>query len=57
MNNRTLGKTRLSVSEIGYGAWGIGNSGWQGAGDNESLRALHKERLVPQVVRARSETV
>jgi aryl-alcohol dehydrogenase-like predicted oxidoreductase len=42
MNYRLLGKTGLKVSEIGYGAWGIGNSGWLGAKDDESLKALHK---------------
>ncbi|WP_160724393.1 aldo/keto reductase [Bacillus sp. USDA818B3_A] len=42
MNYRVLGKTGLKVSEIGYGAWGIGNTGWLGAKDDESLKALHK---------------
>jgi aryl-alcohol dehydrogenase-like predicted oxidoreductase len=42
MNYRTLGKTGLKVSEIGYGAWGIGKTGWIGANDEESLKALHK---------------
>ncbi|KIL38970.1 aldo/keto reductase [Gordoniibacillus kamchatkensis] len=42
MEYRTLGKTGLKVSEIGYGAWGIGKSSWIGASDDESLRALHK---------------
>lgn len=42
MNYRTLGKTGMKVSEIGYGAWGIGNTGWIGANDEESLKALHK---------------
>lgn len=42
MHYRTLGKTGIEVSEIGYGAWGIGKSGWVGAQDDESLRALHK---------------
>ncbi|GGO00502.1 aldo/keto reductase [Saccharibacillus kuerlensis] len=42
MNYRTLGKTGLDVSEIGYGAWGIGNTGWRGADDQESLKALHR---------------
>jgi len=37
---RTLGRTGLRVFEIGYGAWGIGKSGWVGADDDESLRAL-----------------
>jgi aryl-alcohol dehydrogenase-like predicted oxidoreductase len=30
------------VSEIGYGAWGIGGSMWLGAEDQESLRALRR---------------
>src|ERR671932_67664 len=42
MHYRTLGRTGLSVSEIGYGAWGIGGSGWIGAQDQESLRALRR---------------
>src|SRR5215218_4377671 len=42
MNTRTLGSTGLQVSEIGYGAWGIGGTGWLGAQDDESLRALHR---------------
>ncbi|ANS73310.1 aldo/keto reductase [Paenibacillus yonginensis] len=42
MNYRTLGRTGLKVSEIGYGAWGIGKSGWLGAEDQESLKALHR---------------
>jgi aryl-alcohol dehydrogenase-like predicted oxidoreductase len=37
---RPLGKTGLSVSEIGYGAWGIGGSSWIGADEDESVRAL-----------------
>src|SRR5205823_10159106 len=39
---RELGRTGLRVSEIGYGAWGIGASDWVGATENESLRALHR---------------
>jgi aryl-alcohol dehydrogenase-like predicted oxidoreductase len=42
MNERRLGRTGLSVSEIGYGAWGIGGSMWLGAEDQESLRALRR---------------
>ena len=42
MNYRTLGKTGLKVSEIGYGAWGIGKSMWIGASDDESVKALHR---------------
>jgi aryl-alcohol dehydrogenase-like predicted oxidoreductase len=42
LNYRTLGKTGLQVSEIGYGAWGIGKTSWIGANDDESLQALRK---------------
>ena len=42
MNQRKLGRTGLEVSEIGYGAWGIGQSMWLGAEDDESLRALNR---------------
>jgi aryl-alcohol dehydrogenase-like predicted oxidoreductase len=42
MHYRTLGRTGLEVSEIGYGAWGIGGTGWRGADDDESLRALER---------------
>ncbi|WP_326614744.1 aldo/keto reductase [Streptomyces scopuliridis] len=42
MRYRELGRSGLSVSEIGYGAWGIGESGWVGATEDESLRALHR---------------
>lgn len=41
MKYRSLGSTGINVSEIGYGAWGIGGALWQGAKDDESLRALH----------------
>jgi aryl-alcohol dehydrogenase-like predicted oxidoreductase len=42
MNKRRLGRTGLEVSEIGYGAWGIGGTMWLGAEDQESLQALHR---------------
>ena len=42
MNERRLGRTGLSVSEIGYGAWGIGGTLWLGAEDQESLAALNR---------------
>lgn len=42
MKTRLLGRTGLAVSEIGYGAWGIGGTFWIGADDAESLRALHR---------------
>ncbi|MFC8535228.1 aldo/keto reductase [Streptomyces sp. NPDC057249] len=42
MRYRELGRSGLSVSEIGYGAWGIGESSWVGATRDESVRALHR---------------
>lgn len=41
MHYRTLGKTGLRISEVGFGAWAIGKSSWIGAEDDESLKALH----------------
>jgi aryl-alcohol dehydrogenase-like predicted oxidoreductase len=42
MKYRRLGRTGLMVSEIGYGAWGIGKGLWVGAEDAESLLALRR---------------
>jgi aryl-alcohol dehydrogenase-like predicted oxidoreductase len=42
MRYRKLGRTNFDVSEIGYGAWGIGGKQWQGADDEESLAALRR---------------
>ncbi|MCM2414082.1 MULTISPECIES: aldo/keto reductase [unclassified Streptomyces] len=42
MRYRELGRSGLSVSEIGYGAWGIGESSWVGATEDESVRALNR---------------
>src|SRR5688572_33512700 len=44
MEYRTLGRTGLHVSEIGFGAWGIGaaGSGWVGASEQESIQALQR---------------
>ena len=42
MRYRTLGKTGVKVSEIGYGGWGIGGAMWQDSKDDESIRALHR---------------
>ena len=44
MRYRKLGRTGLRVSEVGYGAWGIGKSFWIGADDDESLRSLKAAR-------------
>jgi aryl-alcohol dehydrogenase-like predicted oxidoreductase len=42
MRYRQLGRSGIEVSEIGYGAWGIGGAQWGGADDDESLQALHR---------------
>jgi aryl-alcohol dehydrogenase-like predicted oxidoreductase len=42
MNYRTLGRTGLEVSEISFGAWGIGGGMWKESDDAEAMRALHK---------------
>lgn len=41
MNYRTLGRTGFSVSEIGFGAWGIGGL-WGALDDVEADRALQR---------------
>ena len=41
MNYRTLGRTGWQVSEISFGAWGIGGS-WGTVDDDVSLAALHQ---------------
>jgi aryl-alcohol dehydrogenase-like predicted oxidoreductase len=40
MRYRTLGRTGFKVSEISFGAWGIGGDWWAGAVDDESLRSM-----------------
>ena len=42
MNYRKLGRTNFQISEIGYGAWGIGGVQWLGGTDDESLTALRR---------------
>ena len=42
MRYRKLGRTGFEVSEIGYGAWGIGGVQWLGGTDHESIRALRR---------------
>ena len=39
IHERRLGRTGLSVSEIGYGAWGVGGSMWLGGTDAGSFGA------------------
>jgi aryl-alcohol dehydrogenase-like predicted oxidoreductase len=38
MQYRTFGRTGWSVSDVGYGMWGMG--GWTGSDDEESLQSL-----------------
>ncbi len=42
MQFRKLGGTGIEVSEVGFGAWGIGGHLWQDSRDDESLQALHR---------------
>ena len=42
MRYRKLGRTGIEISEVGYGAWGIGGKQWKGGTDDESVRALHR---------------
>lgn len=44
MKYRTLGKTGLEISEVGYGTWQLANDPemWVGADPKESLKCLHK---------------
>jgi aryl-alcohol dehydrogenase-like predicted oxidoreductase len=39
VRQRALGSTGLQMSEVGYGAWGIGGTRRLGADDRESLEA------------------
>jgi len=41
MKTRSLGKNIPSVSEIGFGAWGIGGAMWKESDDAVSMTALH----------------
>ncbi len=41
MKYRTLGRTGIEVSEVGYGAWGIGGIQWTGGDDDEARRSLN----------------
>ncbi len=42
MRYRKLGKTGLEVSEVGFGAWGIGGRQWLGGNDDDSIHALKR---------------
>jgi myo-inositol catabolism protein IolS len=42
MNYRKLGKSRIEVSEIGFGAWAIGGDAWGPVVDNQSINAMNR---------------
>jgi len=42
MRYRKLGRTNLEVSEIGFGAWGIGGALWKDSQDSDSVKALRR---------------
>lgn len=43
MNKRPLGKTGMEVSEVGFGAWQIGNlKDWGNMTDNEAVKLIHE---------------
>lgn len=42
MRYRRLGNTGMEISEIGYGAWGVGGLQWLGGNDAESATALQR---------------
>jgi aryl-alcohol dehydrogenase-like predicted oxidoreductase len=46
MDTRTLGNSDLEITNVGYGAWAIGGSGWQFAwgaqDDSDSISAIHR---------------
>lgn len=41
MRIRRLGRTGIEVSEIGFGAWGLGATMWRGVPDRDALAAVH----------------
>lgn len=42
IERRTLGRTGFQVSEVGFGAWGIGGNQWRGHSEQESRAALRR---------------
>jgi aryl-alcohol dehydrogenase-like predicted oxidoreductase len=42
MEYRPLGRTGWNISEIGFGAWGIGGDAWGNTDDQQSLAALNR---------------
>ena len=42
IHKRTLGKTGWQVSEVGYGAWGLGGNQWRGHKEDDAVAALKR---------------
>lgn len=42
IHKRTLGKTGWQVSEVGYGAWGLGGNQWRGHREDDAVAALRR---------------
>ena len=42
MNRRDLGATGMKVSEIGFGAWQLGERGWDGPDQATAIRLVHQ---------------
>ena len=42
MRYRNFGRTGFQISEVGYGAWGIGGTQWLGGTDDESVQAVRR---------------
>lgn len=42
LGRRTLGRTGIQISEVGFGSWGIGGRIWRDSDDRASLEALSR---------------
>lgn len=42
IQRRTLGRTGFRISEVGFGAWGIGGNQWRGHSEEEARSALRR---------------
>ncbi len=42
MEYKKINNSKVEISRLGYGCWGIGKAMWGGADDNESKKSLHK---------------
>ena len=40
MKTRRLGRTGIDVSEVGFGAWGLGATMWRGVADDDAITAI-----------------